>query len=267
MKQSHLIEHVTHYSFSDMPISNTQRLHLTPMSNRNQSVKQWTLELEGASIEFETEDYHGNTIHIASFDGESDTVRIRAKGVVEVTSVDGVYGAHDNMLPLHLYTLPTPATTIGANLRAIAARFSGDGRKPLDHLHTLSNHILEHMPYQIGATDAYTTAEKAAEIGFGVCQDHVHSFLALARSDGFPARYVSGYLMAHTQGEVGVSHAWAEVFVEGLGWVGFDVSNAISPDQNYVRLASGFEYTDVMPVAGVRFGPGAEILSTFVTVQ
>ena len=55
--------------------------------------------------------------------------------------------------------------------------------------------------------------------------------------------------------------------MEDLGWVGFDISNKISPDENYIRLATGFDYQDVRPVSGLRYGAGEEIMTTEVTVQ
>ena len=92
-------------------------------------------------------------------------------------------------------------------------------------------------------TDVTTTAEQALEIGAGVCQDHVHAFMSVARIFGF-LRVTSGYLMMETDTIQTASHAWAEVYLDGLGWVGFDVSNAISPDQRYIKLASGL----IMPM-------------------
>jgi transglutaminase-like putative cysteine protease len=61
-------------------------------------------------------------------------------------------------------------------------------------------------------------------------------------------------------------HAWAEAFVEGLGWVGFDVSNGISPDARYVRVATGLDYSDAAPVSGSRFGGSAETLEGLIYV-
>ncbi|NBR79015.1 MAG: transglutaminase family protein [Alphaproteobacteria bacterium] len=68
-------------------------------------------------------------------------------------------------------------------------------------------------------------------------------------------------------GDASASHAWAEAHIDGLGWVGFDISNALSPNAGYVRLASGFDYTDIQPVAGLRYGEGAEKMSAEVSVQ
>ena len=55
--------------------------------------------------------------------------------------------------------------------------------------------------------------------------------------------------------------------IDGLGWVGFDVSNGISPDTRYVRVATGLDYTEAAPVSGTRFGDTKESLSVQVQVQ
>jgi transglutaminase-like putative cysteine protease len=82
-----------------------------------------------------------------------------------------------------------------------------------------------------------------------------------------PARYVSGYLMMNDRVHQDASHAWAEAHVEGVGWVGFDVSNGISPDARYVRVATGLDYREAAPISGLRFGQGGEALSIDIQVQ
>jgi transglutaminase-like putative cysteine protease len=84
---------------------------------------------------------------------------------------------------------------------------------------------------------------------------------------GFPARYVSGYLMMNDRVEQDASHAWAEAHVPGLGWVGFDVSNGISPDDRYVRLATGLDYRNAAPVSGMRIGASTESMDVSLQVQ
>ena len=63
------------------------------------------------------------------------------------------------------------------------------------------------------------------------------------------------------------SHAWAEVFIENLGWVGFDISNGISPDDKYVKLAVGFDYLDVIPISGIRVGDSDEEIKTKILIE
>ena len=116
-----------------------------------------------------------------------------------------------------------------------------------------------------GGPKAYD-AEDAIAAGAGVCQDHTHIFLACARRMGVPARYVSGYLMLDDRIAQEAMHAWAEGYIEGLGWVGFDVSNGISPDTRYVRVATGLDYHDAAPVSGRRIGGAGEKLEVAIDV-
>ncbi len=127
-----------------------------------------------------------------------------------------------------------------------------DGK--LDFLHALSKQIADQVDYRIGETQVHTTAEESAAQGSGVCQDHAHIFIGAARAHDIPARYVSGYLMMNDRIDQEATHAWAEAHIDGLGWVGFDISNRISPDPRYIRVATGRDYRDAAPVTGISFG-------------
>lgn len=100
-----------------------------------------------------------------------------------------------------------------------------------------------------------------------MCQDHAHIFIAAARHAGHPARYVSGYLMMDDRVDQDATHAWAEVWIGDLGWTGFDVSNGISPDMRYVRIASGLDYSQASPISGMTFGGSGESIDVNVQVQ
>ena len=109
--------------------------------------------------------------------------------------------------------------------------------------------------YQVGATDALTPVEKVIELGAGVCQDFAHIYLALLRSWGFHARYVSGYFFSappETERiDAEAMHAWVEVFRPGLGWVGLDATHGQYTDERYVPVGYGRDYDDVRPIRGV----------------
>ncbi|MBL0924310.1 MAG: transglutaminase family protein, partial [Sphingomonadaceae bacterium] len=105
-----------------------------------------------------------------------------------------------------------------------------------------------------GETGVGPGADAAIAGGAGVCQAHAHIFIAACRGLQIPARYVSGYLMMNDRVEQSASHAWAEAHIDHIGWVGFDISNGISPDGRYVRVATGFDYRDAAPVSGMSFG-------------
>ena len=140
-------------------------------------------------------------------------------------------------------------------------------RVKINRRHYLSNYILKLVKYSKGKTSIKTSCEDAIKIGFGVCQDHVHIFLSCVRELGFPGRYVSGYLMLDDTNIQEASHAWAEVYIEHLGWVGFDISNSISPDNRYVKLAVGFDYSDVIPISGIRVGDSDEKINTKIIIE
>jgi transglutaminase-like putative cysteine protease len=84
---------------------------------------------------------------------------------------------------------------------------------------------------------------------------------------GYPARYVSGYLLMNDRVDQDAGHGWAEVHAQGLGWVGFDVSNGYSPDERYVRVATGLDYREAAPIAGITFGRGNEAMTVTLQVQ
>ncbi len=139
----------------------------------------------------------------------------------------------------------------------------------------------DRVEYVKGATDAHTEAAEALADGKGVCQDHAHIFIAAARTLAIPARYVTGYLVMHGDGPdpdeeaadtaeaapADAHHAWAEAWVEALGWVGFDVANRVCPTDHYVRLACGLDASYAAPIIGSRRGGGGEKLEVSVAVQ
>jgi transglutaminase-like putative cysteine protease len=259
------ISHKTLYSY-DAPVPYAlQRLRLTPQSDGTQTVLSWSIEISGAEEQVRYQDHFGNEVRLLSVSGEPHGIEVLARGEVEVNDRAGVTGPHRGFVPLWLFEHATPLTTAGTLVKEIADMVGDDGE--LDRLHALSAAIRERVAYRIGSTHADTTAEEALASGSGVCQDHSHIFLAAARLLGFPARYVSGYLMLDETIEQVATHAWAEAHVRGLGWVGFDISNGVSPDARYVRLATGRDYRDAMPVSGIRLGQAQERLEVLISVE
>lgn len=259
------ISHRTVYSY-DAPVPYAlQRVRLQPLSGSTQTVVSWTVEVEGANEEVRFHDQFGNDTRLLSVSGEAQAIEITASGEVEVRDTAGVTGPHTGFAPLWLFERPTSLTTAGPLIGEIAR--SIEGGDDLSRMHALSGAIRERVAYTVGATDAATSAEDAVMQGEGVCQDHSHIFLAAARSLGFPARYVSGYLRLDDTVEQVATHAWAEAHLPGLGWVGFDISNGIAPDGRYVRLATGRDYRDAMPVSGIRMGQAQERLEVHITVE
>lgn len=262
------IQHRTVYSYSQ-PVSNAlQQLRLTPKSRQGQTVLSWQTSIDGGKLELEFDDQHANRVMVMSYAGDGHEIVVQCQGEVETADTAGVVGRHSGFAPLWYFRRSTPLTRQGAGIRSLIKGLSADHDEHIPRFHALSERILEAVPYKTGLTTAGTTAEEALSGAGAVCQDHAHIFSAAARQLGFPARYVSGYLLLEGSDNQQASHAWAEVHIDPLGWVGFDVSNAICPDERYVRVATGLDYSEAAPVSGLHFGEsGGESVDVQIQVQ
>lgn len=259
------ITHTTEYVYDEpMPYA-LQRLRLTPQTGPCQTVESWDVSVDGATVEVTYDDHFGNRVALVETEGPQRKVKVLASGLVITEDKAGVFGTHTGNAPLWLFMRETPLTKPGKLVRELAKTSNGDSE--LARLHDLMENIHRKVQYVPGSTDTETTAETALEAGKGVCQDHAHILISAARLIGLPARYVSGYLMMDEVAQQTATHAWAEVHLQGLGWVGFDAANNICPDDHYVRIASGLCYRDCAPISGMRIGPAGETLSVSVTVQ
>ena len=261
------ILHTTTYHFDHPVPYGLQQLRLIPKSRAGQQVITWEMEIEGGRAQTEFNDHHLNRVSLISFDPDATSIVVHCRGEVETADEGGVIGKHGGFAPLWLFQQSTELTRAGAHVRRLAKGLKDEYEEDIPRLHALSARVLDAVPYEIGPTHAATSAEEAIEHGGGVCQDHAHIFIAAARALGYPARYVSGYLMMDDRVHQDASHAWAEVHVPILGWVGFDISNGISPDPRYVRVATGLDYTEAAPISGLRFGTAGEAMMVDIQVQ
>lgn len=261
------IAHQTQYHY-DEPVSFAlQQLRLTPKSRHGQTVHDWRVEVDGGRVELEYEDHYLNAVQLVSFEPGSTDITVRCSGAVETIDNAGILGAHLGDTPLWLFQRTTPLTKLGTGIKKLVRELGNDFPDEVMRLHALSHRISDKVTYMTGMTDSLTDAEEALESGSGVCQDHAHIFVTAARHMNYPARYVGGYLMINDRVDQDAGHAWAEVHVPSLGWVAFDVSNGIAPDERYIRVATGLDYSDCAPTTGLRRGSGGEQMIVSLQVQ
>ena len=212
----------------------------------------------------------GDWVETITLLGPVEALTIRVRGEVETVDTGGVLTGHREKVPSEAYLRATRATRADRALEALAAK-ALTGVAPDDGLaraHALCRAVSEAIAYTPGETDHATTAAEALALGHGVCQDHAHALIAVAHNAGLPARYVTGYLFAsEEEGAHEASHAWAEILVPDLGWVGFDPSNNACPDERYIRLGSGADASEAAPIRGIAQGAGAEHLEVRVAVD
>jgi len=260
------VRHGTIYQF-DAPMRFVSQSHrLTPVSNEGQQVRSWSVTAEGAVFGAAFVDGGGDAVNTMTVQGPVTRIEVVVEGVVETIDTAGVLRGHREMMQPLVYLRPTTATKpnrLLTELRDHALEGADEGF--LDRAHRLSAAVSDAIAYTPGATAAHTTAAEAIEIGKGVCQDMAHALIALAHAAAMPARYVTGYLLTDdAEGEA--AHAWAELHVDGLGWVGFDPANRCCPDERYIRLGSGRDAREAAPIRGVSRGGAGEAMDVTVVV-
>lgn len=260
------VEHVTVYRY-DRPVRAAVQSHrLTPSVFDGQRVESWEVAVGGGVKGGAFRDGAGDWIQGWTVAGPVAEIAVTVRGVVETRDLTGVLRGHREAVPPLAWLRETPATQADAALAGLARAVEAEG--PLALAHGLAAAVAGAIAYAPGTTHARTTAAEALALGAGVCQDHAHALIACARTRGLPGRYVSGYLFADADGAPHeAAHAWAELWVEGLGWVGFDPANRCCPDERYIRLGSGFDAQDAAPIRGIARGPGEESMDVRVAVQ
>ena len=140
-------------------------------------------------------------------------------------------------------------------------------------IHRFVHTSLRYMP---GSTYIGVDVGEVLAKGQGVCQDYAHLAVALCRSAGIPARYVSGYFFAASEetgaevegDEVTVqTHAWFEAAIPGWGWMALDPTNALQVGQRHIAIGHGRDYDDVPPVRGVFTGGGTPSTDAEVAIR
>lgn len=264
------VSHITRYNF-DIPVRRLVQSHrLVPSRCANQRVISWEVNMLQATRGAAFRDGAGDWTETVSVQGPLDAFEIEVTGEVETTDYAGILKDHREKVPPSAYLTPTARTWPSQPLREAAEETLSalDGKPTLEKAHALSTVTAERVEYMPGETEHYTTAAETFDLGKGVCQDQTHVLIALAQLSGIPARYVTGYLFSASEDHMSeASHAWAELYVEDLGWVGFDASNGVCPDDRYIRLGSGYDAQDASPIRGVVTGGGGERLDVRVKVR
>lgn len=262
--------HKTCYAFATPVGGIIQSLRLTPARCEGQRIINWSVDVPGAIMGELFRDGAGDYIQTVSLRNQINAVEVIVSGTVETQDTAGVLRGHRERVPPRAYMRNTPRTEPNRAIRELfEATLAGmESASALDRAHALASAVHTALPYSPGATHAHTTAAEAMNEGAGVCQDHTHVLIACAHLADLPARYVSGYLNATEDGTPHeASHAWAEVFIGGLGWVGFDASNACCPNEHYIRLGSGLDAQDAAPIRGLVLGGAEETMDVSVVIE
>jgi transglutaminase-like putative cysteine protease len=260
------IIHKTTYRY-DGPVSKlVQSVRLCPVSNNAQQILNWHVRGDDGRLLQGVTDSFGNMVQLHTPRAPGAEVVLTVAGDVQTTDTSGIIKLAQELLPAFFFTAQSEYTVPDDAITALAETARKEGKSDIDLLHKMMNIVRDNVTYAVDVSNVSQTAAEVLAQGSGVCQDHAHIMISAARYLGLPARYVSGYLWTPDQSEQVASHAWMEVLVPDVGWLGFDPANRVCPDERYVRLACGRDYTDAAPVRGVRVGGATEVMDVRVQV-
>ena len=235
------IRHETRHHFAQPAKSVIQSLRLTPRNHEGQHVVHWHIDIDVECRLKASQDAFGNIVHGFTSNGPHAVVAVTAVGEVDTFDTRGVVSGAVERFPPELYLRPTPLAKASAAQRAEAEASMAGEERALDRLHALLRALSPADPASARQAQAGALYAQAAEAGEASAEDLAHLFIASARFAEIPARYVAGYRLDETDALPNAMHGWAEAFVPGLGWVGFDPATGVCPDERYVRVAIGLD--------------------------
>jgi len=232
---------------------------------------------------FSYRDHQGNNVQHFDIPGEHTQLVLIAESVVEQQPLPDVprflapdaWSALDELVESGDYwemLLPSAFAVETPALLALASKLGASRRDdPLMLVHELNQRLFDYFEYVPRSTRVDSPIDDAIVSGKGVCQDFAHTMIALLRHIRIPARYVSGYLYRsredHDRSTPDVTHAWVDVLLPHLGWVGFDPTNNLIAHHRHIRTAVGRDYADVPPTHGIFRGKTESELYVAVHVE
>lgn len=171
------------------------------------------------------------------------------------------------------FAFPSHRITSSRPMKDYAAESFKPARPLLQAVEELTQRIHRDFVFDSRATTVNTPVQEVFRLRRGVCQDFAHLQIAMLRSLGIPARYISGYLRTiPPEGQprlVGAdaSHAWLSVYCGNGNWVDVDPTNDTFCSTDHITLAWGRDYSDVPPLTGVFVGGGQHRLIVSVDVM
>ncbi len=262
------IVHSTRYRYTGPIAETVMEVRLRPMNGNGQRCLDFKLEVSHGVNARTYIDGFGNHVHYFNLVRPHGGLSVVSRSTVE-TGLRADSDAGEDLVRDFL-RFRSPVKEVDG-VRELARRHAipdPASAESVEHaLEALTLTISREFTYDRTVTNVYSAVDEVVTLKAGVCQDFAHLFIAVARAMGVPARYVSGYI--HTPGErvAAASHAWAEAWIVGRGWAGFDATHPVRTTPHHVRLAVGRDYTDAAPTRGVYVGSATGTMSITVKTR
>lgn len=280
--QRYKILHRTYYNYSDAVRLEPHTLRLRPREGHELRIESSTLKITPRANLRWHRDVEDNSVAIATFDSFTSQLLIESEIVIQ----------HFNQAPLDFlvadYAMNYPFAyepedwivlspymnvsehAAGDLLAEWIANFwqTGEWLQTYVLLQRLGVHIQQTLSYRLREEPGVQSISETLSRGSGSCRDYAYLFMEAARHLGLAARFVSGYLYsAPSDTDYGATHAWAEVFLPGAGWTGFDPTIGTLVGTDHIAVAVAKLPESVPPVSGSFVGPPGATLNVGVWVS
>ena len=278
------IIHRTEYSYATAVAPGDHRLMLRPRETRELRLLSFDLLVWPEAKVTWAHDVAGNSIATASFSGFTDTLAVESRMAVDLSArAWPVFDISAEAQHFPFRYCDEDWTDLGALVQPQYVDLAGrllawvEGfvmTRPTDTLSLLqdvANGVSGCINYQSREVEGTQGPLETLDRGWGSCRDIAVLFAEAVRTLGFGARIVSGYMFDPSRdliGSVGsgTTHAWAEVFVPGAGWISFDPTNRSMGSANLVPVAAARNIAQVAPVSGSFSGRPGDMLEMSVQV-
>ena len=280
------VRHTTVYRYSRPVTLRDHRLMLRPRDSHDLRLIKTNLTFSPPASVRWMHDVFGNSVAIASFSEPAAELRVESNLVLETYSVERppfqitpdasrypfVYSADDRIDLGRMLEreYPDPNDRLGAWARGFVRSNPTDTSALLADL---NNGVKAQIFYQSRETEGTQTPIETLIRGWGSCRDLAVLFIEAARSLGFGARVVTGYLYRASADAgstaaigAGATHAWADIYVPGAGWIAYDPTNGTIGGMDLIRVAVTRDIAQAVPIQGSFVGPPGSYLGMTVDV-
>lgn len=271
------VRHRTHYTYDGPVTFGPHRLLLRPRDGHDMRILESSLVLSPAAEVRWAFDTFGNSVALVTFDRAAEDLTIESELTVRR------YGLDEPLPRIARHAGPYPVLYDDDELLDLAPFLASQYPQDrpalygwlgstMPELPKESTDLLDRLAAVIHAGFTYDRREERGvqspaatiRIGRGTCRDFAVLFMEAARFLGFASRFVTGYLYdagadGHEADAVsggGSTHAWADVFIRGVGWIEFDPTNRIVAGRNLLRVAATRTQRQALPVSGIYSGEG-----------
>lgn len=275
------IIHQTYYNFTADVMLEPHTLRLRPREDHELHIDSATLNITPpASLKW-CRDIEGNSVATATFDTPVNQLSIKSEVILRQFNENPLdflvsdyavmypfsYEPHDRVLLEPYMEIPEPETKNLVDKWIAKVRRSENSIQTYTLLHRLSTHIHQTLTYRLREEPGVQTPVQTLKYGTGSCRDFALLLITAARCMGLAARFVSGYVHSRIVSNTpGATHAWAEVYLPGAGWKGFDPTTGGIIGGEHFAVAVSRLADSIPPVAGSFVGPANTISSMSVGV-